>query len=243
VAWADEPRGLLAHRASAALDSMERGLTDVTVPRTPEPLVAEAVGPSVPPPYTSDGADPNCYTLIEANCGEDWTQSIACLGGTYPPACNTQQANWVTCEPNLCSLKTAVPIGTKNCTSTPGGYGCDYTAAANCDAFTHRRYSCRTDTQFCENATMAEDCPTSEPGENCSNTDTYNVSCLTTYGGGDCTIAGACLTTYGKNCITSSAGMCPIEPVEPPAGGSPVLYASVALLGVLGCFRKLGVAC
>lgn len=214
---------LLQSRADRAVSMMSKGLTSMTAKLVDPPTPPE---PPLPPyPATSSlgncnlstsstgdcasvvASSPNCSTAAPTNC-QPLTSTQQCQNATYPARCGTQAPNEITCSDASCRLRTFEVNGV--CVTSAD---CVYTNAAGCDAWTHRRNTCRTDTPYCVAATLATGCRTSAVGQDgCTSNDSYTISCITTQGGGsDCTSQGACLNTYGKNCIsaaTGNTGMC-----------------------------------
>ena len=197
--------------------SMQDGLRHISLTGTDESALTPDSGGSgaVVVPATSTAGNCNvtsaggteCNTMSKSTCGSNFTTTDSCSNNTFPARCGTQNGNNVTCSPANCNFATFGVI--IPCTSASNG--CAQTANNQCQAWTHARYACRTDTPFCQSATLAAQCggrSTSAP--DCTDSNTYTRNCVNTVAGGSsCSSTGAC-DTFGAQCITSSqaAGMC-----------------------------------
>ncbi len=256
---------LAATRTVDVMRSMQDGLRHVSLTALDDPVEPDPAEPSVPVQPTSTAGSCNvtsaggstCDTMSQSSCGSSFTTTDACYNNTFPARCVTQNGNNVTCSPANCNNATIGII--IPCTSASNG--CAHTANNQCQAWTHARYACRTDTPFCENATLASQCggrSTSNP--ECTDANTYTRNCVNTVAGGSsCSSTGAC-NTFGAQCITSSqsAGMCGNFSVaagdrctvveSQPNGGGEDLFAKANLATivpfVLGLFvlRRSGIA-
>jgi hypothetical protein len=149
---------------------------------------------------TTTGA--NCVSVTPANCGVPpaaRTSTDACAKNTFPAACKTQSAGYLTCSDVSCSYLTLAQCGS------------GLTSVTGCKAWTHVREGrmCATVGAYCLGATLAPACAgTVSP--DCNENNTMVIRCVNTASVGFCSSAGAC-NTWGVACITTSPeniGMC-----------------------------------
>jgi hypothetical protein len=258
AAFAADPTILLEERAAEANATMATGMKIVVLsPSVAESNTSALLSTPVLPTSTAGNCNitsaggPSCDTVVQSNCSNNWTVTLACTIGTFPAACGTQNGANVTCSESSCQWKT---FSVNGVCATTAPAGCGPTYAADCQAWTHARYSCQTSGPFCGSATLAPACGAQTAVVPCGDQNTFTRNCLnTTASGSQCSSAGAS-NTYGPSCISVDAsvpGMCgnfsvaagnkckviPIE-LDPDEQVGNQAYASAGLMCMAGLFLR-----